>query len=205
MRRWAVLALTFWLLIALPLATTAAERDEDPPLPQRVELPDIGLAASFPAAWRVMTPMMPRASWFDRSVDDVTPVYAWTGVFATAGDGRWCGIDRFEDFPWSLAEHASFLERWHVSASLYGRDGGMEAIELPGGTAYRIDIDDALMGRSSRIYLLEYGTDRVLLTCSDVLGSAEDWLAIAMSLELGPRTASAPDTITAMLDARAAK
>ena len=30
--------------------------------PQRVELPDIGLAVSYPARWHVMTPMTPRES-----------------------------------------------------------------------------------------------------------------------------------------------
>ena len=152
-----------------------------------------------------MTPMMPRASWFERSADDTTPVYAWTGIFATAGDGRWCGIDRFEDFPWSLDEHAGFLERWHVSAHLYGRNGGYEVVELPGGRAYRIDVNDELKERSSKLYLLEHGTDRVLLTCTDVLDSGEDWLEIAQSIELGPRTAVAPDAIAAALDATTAE
>lgn len=185
--------------LVLPAATVAAADPE--PGPQRVELPEIGLAASFPAGWRVRTPMSPRESWFDVSNEDETPVFAWTGIFATAGDGRWCGIDRFEDFPWTFDEHAAFLESWHVSASLYGRSGGYEQVELPAGSAWRIEVHDELKQRSSTIYLLEQAEDHVLLTCADHLGSEEDWLEIAASIELGPRTARAPEVMAATLDA----
>ena len=188
----AALALT----MALALPTAAAERDL-----QRIEAPEIGLAAEFPADWNVRALMMPRESWFDVSAEDTTPVYAWAGFFAIGDEGRWCDLDRFEDFPWTLAEHATFLERWHVSGSLYGRNGGYEAIELQAGPAWRIDVNDERKGRSSRLYLLEHEDDHILLTCSDTLGSTEDWLTIAESIELGPRTASAPTTIAATLDA----
>jgi|GEM_PF-6816332 len=39
----------------------------------------------------------------------------------------------------------------------------------------------------------------VRLTCADVLGSDEDWLEIAESIELGPRTVIAPEAVTAAL------
>lgn len=119
-----VLAAAAAALVLGTLPVMAAARDE----PQRVDLPEIGLAATFPAGWRVMTPMSPRESWFDVSAQDDTPVYAWTGIFAIGDEGRWCGLDRFEDFPWTFDEHARFLEQWHVGASLYGRSGGYEAI-----------------------------------------------------------------------------
>ncbi len=184
-------------LAVLPQTGVAQVEDTGSTLDvQRVELAGIGISASFPAGWKVMTPMVRRASWFDRGIDDTTPVYAWAAVFATAGDGRWCDIDRFEDFPWSFAEHAAFLERWNVSGNLYGVSGGYEPVELPAGSAYRIDVDDELQGRSSVRYLFEYGSDRILLTCSDVLGSSEDWTSIAESIELGPRTLIALDAST---------
>ena len=183
------------MLGALP--AVAADRDE----PQRVDLPEIGLAATFPAGWRVMTPMSPRESWFDVSDTDKTPVYAWTGVFAIGDEGRWCGIDRFEDFPWTFDEHATFLEQWHVSASLYGRSGGYEAIALPAGRAWRIDVNDEIKERTSTLYLFEHEEDHVLLTCADVLYSEHDWLPIAQSIELGPRTVVAPEAIAAALAA----
>lgn len=186
-------------LLLLSWASVEAGDSEDPS--QRVELTEIGLAASFPGGWHVLTPMSPRESWFDVSADDKTPVYAWAGVFATGGDGRWCGLDRFEDFPWTFDEHATFLEQWHVSASLYGRDGGYETVELPAGPAWRIDVLDELKERSSTLYLLEYGNDHVLLTCADQLGTERDWLEIAETIELGPRTARAPEVISATLDA----
>ena len=189
-----VAALALAATAALPAA--AAERAL-----QRIEAPEIGLAAEFPVDWNVRALMMPRESWFDVSVEDTTPVYAWAGFFAIGDEGRWCDLDRFEDFPWTLAEHATFLERWHVSGSLYGRSGGYEAIELQAGPGWRIDVNDERKGRSSRLYLLEHEDDHILLTCSDTLGSTEDWLTIAESIELGPRTASAPTTIAATLDA----
>lgn len=176
----------------------AAAEDAD----QRVELTQIGVAASFPADWHVLTPMQPRESWYDVSAEDETPVYAWTAIFATGGDGRWCGIDRYEEFPWTLDEHAAFLERWHVSASLYGRSGGLEAIELPSGPAWRIDVSDERKERTSRLYLLAHEQDQVLLTCSDQLGSEEDWLEIAATIELGPRVLVAPEVIAATAAAR---
>lgn len=185
------------VVVVWPAAAPAAANDE---AAQRVELPEIGIAATFPAGWRVMTPMKPRASWFDVSADDATPVYAWAGTFATGGDGRWCGIDRFEDFPWTFAEHARWLEHWHVSGNLYGRNGGVELIELPDGPAYRVDVNDEIKERSSKLYLLEHEQDHVLLTCADVLGSEEDWLEIASSIELGPRIVVAPEAIAAELD-----
>ena len=167
---------------------------------QRVELPDIGLAAAFPDDWSVLTPMSPRESWFDVSPEDSTPVYAWTGIFATGGDGRWCGIDRFEHFPWPFEAHAAYLEHWHVSGHLYGVSGGYETVALPSGPAFRIDVNDELKERSLKLYLLQYGDDHVLLTCADELGSPEDWHTIAESIELGPRTADALETIDAALD-----
>lgn len=195
---------TMALAVALTATTTmtsgsiAADSAGDA---QHVELPEIGLAATFPAGWHVMTPMSPRESWFDVSAEDETPVYAWTGIFAIGDDGRWCGIDRFEDFPWTFDEHATFLEQWNVSASLYGRSGGFEAIELPAGPAWRIDVNDEIKGRTSTLYLLEFDRDHVLLTCADELYSTVDWLPIAESIELGPRTAIAPEAIAAALKA----
>ena len=188
-------ALAASVLGAVP--TVAEPADEV----QRVELPEIGLAATFPGDWKVMTPMSPRESWFDVSAEDETPVYAWAGIFAIGDAGRWCGIDRFEDFPWTFAEHATWLEQWHVSASLYGRSGGYEAIELPAGPAWRIDVNDEIKERTSTLYLLKHGADHVLLTCADELYAEEDWLFIAESIELGPRTAVAPEAIAARLDA----
>jgi len=189
------------VLAVMAMASTNVAAADDDAVSQRVELPEIGLAASFPPDWRVRTPMSPRESWFDVSADDETPVFAWAGIFATGGDGRWCGIDRFEDFPWTVDEHAAFLERWHVSASLYGRSGGQEPIELPAGPAWRIEVRDELKERSSTLYLLEHADDHVLLTCADDLGSEEDWLDIARSIELAPRTVRAPDVMAATLDA----
>jgi hypothetical protein len=168
---------------------------------QHVELPEIGLAATFPPGWRVMTPMSPRESWFDVSAEDQTPVYAWAGVFAIGEGGQCCGIERFEAFPWTLDQHAAFLEQWHVSASLYGRSGGYEAIELPAGRAWRIDVNDEIKKRTSTHFLLEHGRDHVLLTCADELYSEQDWLPIAQSIELGPRLAVAPEAIAAALEA----
>ena len=188
-------------LAALVLSPSTVAATDREPASQRVELPEIGLAASFPAEWRVRTPKNTREARVDVSSVDETPVFAWTGIFATAGDGRWSGIDRFEDFPWTFDEHAAFLESWHVSASLYGRSGGYEPVELPAGQAWRIEVHDELKERSSTLYLLEHADDHVLLTCADRLGSEEDWLQIAESIELGPRTARAPDVIAATLDA----
>jgi hypothetical protein len=195
MRRIIPAALVMLATLALPVGAHTADE------PQRVELPDIGLVAAFPADWNVLTPMTPRESWFDVSADDRTPVYVWTGIFATGGGGRWCGVDRFEDFPWSFDAHAAFLEHWHVSGHLYGVSGGYETVELPSGTAYRIDVDDELKQRSLKLYLLQYEDDRILITCADELGSEEDWQTIAESVELGPRTVDALETINAALAA----
>ena len=192
------LALGAALALAVMLAPAAVATEDEA---QRIEAPGIGLAAEFPASWNVRTLMTPRESWFDVSAEDSTPVYAWAGFFALGDEGRWCDLDRFEDFPWSLDEHATFLEHWHVSGNLYGRSGGYEAIELRAGPAWRIDVNDERKGRSSHLYLLEHEDDHILLTCSDTLGSPEDWLTIAQSIELGPRTASAPSAIAATLDA----
>jgi len=139
-------AMVLAVAVALPLAAqsawSASAADAiSPSEPQRVELPEIGLAASMPAGWHVLTPMQPRASWYDRGADDETPVYAWSGIFATGGEGRWCGSDRYEDFPWTLDEHATFLERGNVSGSLNGRSGGYDTVELNAGPAWRIDVD----------------------------------------------------------------
>lgn len=186
------------MALATVVGSTAAEPAAET---QHVELPELGLAATFPAGWHVMTPMSPRESWYDVSAEDETPIYAWAGVFAIGDDGRWCGIDRFEDFPWTLDEHAAFLERWHVSASLYGRSGGYEAIELPAGPAWRVDVNDEIKVRTSTHFLLEHGQDHVLLTCAAELYTEEDWLPIAQSLELGPRSVVALEVIAATLEA----
>jgi hypothetical protein len=187
--------LTLAAIAPSPAAVVASEEL------QLVELPEIGVTVSFPADWHVMTPMTPRASWFDVSADDATPVYRWAAVFALGDAGRWCDIDRYEDFPWTFEEHAAFLEHWRVSASLYGRSGGYARIVLPSGPAFRVDVNDELKGRNSTLYLFEHGRDHVQLTCSDTLGSEDDWLDIAESIELGPRTVAASEAIATALDA----
>ncbi len=129
-----VLLLAASALAALPVVATAATSGADTrPETQRVVVVELGISASFPADWTVFTPLVRRTSWFGRGADEGPPVYAWSTVFATAGDGRWCDIDRYEDFPWGFDEHATFLERWHVSGSLFGRSGGYAIVDLPAG------------------------------------------------------------------------
>lgn len=186
-------------LLALASPTAVAKEGLVDPALQRVDVAEIGVSASFPADWRVLAPKRARLSWYRQSPEDDTPVYAWTAVFAFSGV-RWCGIDRYEDFPWSLDEHTRFLEHWHVSGNLTGTSGGYEAVELPSGHGYRIDIDNELTGRSTKLYLLAQDHDQVLLTCTDVLGSTEDWREVAESIELAPRTANAIDSVPNRLE-----
>jgi len=154
---------------------------------QRVEVPEAGLAASFPVDWKVMTPMARRESEFGHRPEDDTPVYVWTTIFATAGDGSWCDIDLYEDFPMSLGEHVSLLEGWLYGSYLYGRTGGSTPLQLPAGDAWRIDMSDESERRSWTMYMVELGSDRYMLTCVQDLGSQQDWLSIADSITLRPR------------------
>lgn len=183
-----VLLLSSLLVLGLaqPLVAQSDPAGESPGY-QRIEVPEAGLAASFPAGWKVMTPMARRESEFGDRPEDGTPVYVWTTIFAMAGDGSWCDIDLFEDFPMSLAEHVTLLEGWLYGGYPFGRTGGSTPLQLPAGDAWRIDMSDESERRSWTMYMVESGSDRYMLTCADELGSREDWLSIAESIELQPR------------------
>lgn len=173
----------------LPAGSLAAGPSDvgQPPPYQRIDVPEAGLSAAFPADWHVLTPMARRESEFGRRPEDDAPVYVWTTVFATDGESRWCDIDLIEDFPMSLADHAEMLAGWSYGSYLFGRTGSAGSLLLPAGAAHRIDVQDELDQRAWTMVLLEQGTDRYLLTCTHDLGSGEDWQPIAESIVLQPR------------------
>ena len=148
---------------------------------QRVEVPEAGIAVSFPADWDVEVEM--ERGEFSLDDPDAPPVEYWTIVTATVGESTWCDITEYAYQPGPLSQNADDL----VLSSTDSDEDVVAApavpVQLPVGEAYRVDAHDATSRRDTTTFLFDGGTSRYFLTCmSDDLG-AHDLLGIAQSVE----------------------
>ena len=191
-------------LSATPVLASDAETTEqmtDEATPQRVEVPEVGLAYEFPADWSVRTPLGQRVSEIQRP--DGRPVYVTTAIMARATDGSWCDTDVYLDMPAPLEEHAAayaiYLQQIH------GDDIPVfvSEIELPAGAAFYLEVADPARERTWAKYLFdgpvgETGSvDRFLMTCVAPIDAEPFWQPIAESAEVSlpvePEASAAPE------------
>jgi hypothetical protein len=153
---------------------------------QRVEVPEAGIAMSFPADWTIRIPMSGRVSDVPANPDATEPACETTLIWALGDDGRWCDVDMYEGTGLTLEEHAAWLQAKLQAVFKVDRFLATTSVELPFGTAIRIDMDDAVRDRTWRMYLFERGAEHYLLSCADQLHSEDDWMSVAETIELLP-------------------
>ena len=169
MRRTIGLLVATCLLVigATPIVVGQSETPSSDPGLQRVEVPAAGFSASFPASWDISIPMARRDAELPVATGATEPASETTLLWARAADGRWCDVDLYEGTALSMAGHAAWLQQ--RLASIFEIDRIVESmpVVLPAGDAWRIDMDDAVRGRSWVMYLLGSDTQQYLLSCAD--------------------------------------
>ena len=106
--------------------------------PQRQEIPEAGIAVTFPGDWSVVVQMIREETILPPELSDADPVDLWVVVDAAASDGRACSILRYGEHPLGLDDHAAWFE-----SSLAEEPDVTSVVSapvtLPLGDAIRID------------------------------------------------------------------
>jgi hypothetical protein len=158
---------------------------------QRVEVGEAGVAAAFPSTWDARVEMRERGDWglYDEGFAQ-EPVVFWNVIYASAGGRPWCDLVWYPSHPLPMAAH---VERYEALMRPTGvgveRSIEVEPLSLPAGTAYRFVIYNGPTDDYTTTYLLGGDDQRYLLQCVDDERAADDWLAVAESLELLEPTA----------------
>ena len=158
---------------------------------QRVEVPEAGVAVSFPGEWDAYVEMREREDFglYDEGLAEA-PVPSWEVIYASAGGRPWCDLEWYPDFPLTMAEHAQRFEALMTPTSAdVIRPVETDSVSLPAGEAYRFDIYNEPTNDYTTVYLLGNDGSRYLLQCVGDVRPDDDWLAVASSLELLDPTA----------------
>ena len=153
---------------------------------QRVEVPEAGVAVSFPGAWDAYVEMREREDWglYDEGLVEA-PVTFWEVIYASADGRPWCDLVWYPAFPLTMAEHAQRFEALMTPTSTdLVRPIETDPVSLPAGEAHRFVIYNEPTSDYTTTYLLGLGDSRYLLQCVGDVRPDDDWLAVASSLEL---------------------
>ncbi len=149
---------------------------------RRIELPDAGVAVSFPSDfWTDLEPV-PYQMGLPPDATETTPVT--TLVVAWEDDGVDCGFEAFESNPLTLEEHAAWIEQFGREQPDFEGTVDHASVPLPIGDAVRVDGDHQGHGVWTTIYLVDHGETRYQLYCRDDQRAADDYLSIAETIEL---------------------
>ncbi len=186
MRRLAAGFLATCLLVASAGATTAQEPSPSPePAGQRVEVPEAGIAVTFPAGWRVETE------------SQGLPIFERVLTARQVGGPGRCLVEtfRFEGVrPVEIADTLGTI--WG-----YRKSQNAPVIELPGGEAARLYAPEALKGQagSSDTYVFDTDDGYAWLSCSTTGPyPGHLWYSIAESIEFSPTEEEMPDEAVAL-------
>ena len=191
------------------VATAQDETDAaDPATFERVEVPEAGIAISFPSHWSIKMKMERELSDLPPEVPAGGPARLWDVLIATSGwDFTSCFVMWFEDMPMSLEEHAGAIAERTDDDSDWATE--VAHIRLAAGDAIQVDqrvSDEAVFVNG---YLLESGSDHYYLQCVDMAPFEDSYRFIAESIELmgaepsdepGPDVASAIAAVDAVAD-----
>lgn len=153
---------------------------------QRVEVAEAGVAVAFPPAWDAWVEMREREDWglYDEGLAQ-EPVVFWNVIYASVDGRPWCDLAWYPSHPLSMADHVERYEASMTPTSVdVERSIELEQVSLPTGAAYRFVIYNEPTDDYTTTYLLGGDTARYLLQCVDDARAADDWLAVAESLEL---------------------
>jgi hypothetical protein len=191
MRHTATAFLALCLLsVGLPESTAAQSPEASPgaaaarPIPsgppsQRIVVPGVGLAVSFPHDWAVDVRTVPFSGDSVLPAPDVEASILVNAYVPGSLDGCRVSLWRSADMaPDELAE-------WQ--AGLAGPPVPVTPASLPAGDGYRIDLSTEMAGEpDSAAYVLGLRDDILQLTCLSRDPPEDRWLSIAASLEVVP-------------------
>ncbi len=151
---------------------------------QRVEVPEAGIAVSFPADWDVEVKMEPQEVALPPGYEDAPPATEWSVVYAPMPEAAgWCSLVMFTDMPMPFEEWADGLIP-SSDAKAEGRPVSVDTVQLPIGEAIRIH-DEYVENEYifSTLYLFETGGSYYWLGCAQGTPAEDYWLSIAETLE----------------------
>ena len=176
MRRLTIALLATFLLSigAGPAVAQSPAPSLDPePVPQRVEVPEAGIAVTFPDDWAVEVRPLVR-------VEATVP----TVLSAEAPGGDTCEV-ALPDDPTRSSLH-DWAESFLSTFRDFGSAATSTALRLPAGDAIRIDLELPDTGSSSVVYLLTDGTNFYGLMCRAPDAPEDRWLSVAETIEFLP-------------------
>lgn len=191
MRRIATACLVAGLLPTAGMPVAAQDEDlrmgDDPAYFERIEVPEAGVAVSFPADWAVTVEM----EYGQREPGDPYSGY-WSVVRGSddASDSS-CSLD-WELYPGpSMLEVAGYGEELLESGDLDDESLDLpsydvSALELPAGAAVRMLADEPFSGDHFATYEIDHGGTRYVLLCFAETPPPDEWLDIAETIELLP-------------------
>ena len=175
------------LAAAVLLATTAGgalTQDEDlrmgddPAYFERVEVPEVGLAMAFPSEWLIEIEM----DYAEIEEGDPETGY-WTAIYAHDDGVTWCDLTMY------VSQMSDLDGLVPYTAERFAESGSddvavqWQAVSLPLGEAYRIDVQDPGRGEYSSFYLFDADSARYYLSCMSDERDARDWMDIAETIE----------------------
>ncbi len=174
-------------LVAITRPVTA--QDETPtaskPIETRTEVPEAGVAVSFPADWSVDIEMRQREDWgLSERYDDAAPLTFWKVLYASADGRPWCDVAWYPQHPMTLAVHAAEYEALMTPTSAdVERSIEVTPVSLPAGSAFRFVIYNEPTDDYGTSYLLGSDGGRYFLPCMSDQSADDDWLSVAASIE----------------------
>ena len=184
MRDQIVACLVACLLVAS--AGMAVTAQDETPDAQRVELPDAGIAITFPAGWDVEARSEPGEyqlplEFADQSTLEIATVPYWKVLWASdPGSGmNFCSVDMYEEMPMSPARHAEQTVR---RLSEVDPESVATPVRLSAGDAVRVDTEWGGAVRAN--YYLDVDGQRFSLHCTAGTRPQDDWLSIAETIEI---------------------
>ena len=186
MRRASLSSLVVSALVLSAVGVAAAQDEELrmgdwPAYFERVEVPEAGIAVSFPPDWEVDIEME-----YDLIDPDDPGSGYWSVLFASDGAGSWCGLARYLRKVGPVAGFAEFMADEVSSGSGAQTSVEVTPLELTVGEAYRVDEHDPAVGEYDSTYLFDSDAARYVLTCTAEEREPRDWLDIAEALEWLP-------------------
>jgi len=152
----------------------------------RVEVPEAGIALSFPSDLDVEVLMEREDVELPPELAGSEPAYVWTTVVGLDEDGYGCIVSMYEANPLSIEEHVDWIARGFADEPEFGGTVESAPVVLPAGDATRIDLDGTASGFFGTGYLFELDGVRYQLKCAAEARTQDDWLAIAETIESIP-------------------
>ncbi len=152
----------------------------------RVEVPEAGIALSFPGDLETEVLMEREESELPPGLAGSEPAYVWTTVVGLDEDGYGCIVSMYEANPLSIEEHVDWIRQGLAEDPEFGGTVESVSVGLPAGDATRIDIDAMTSGFFGTGYLLELEGVRYQLKCVAEMRTQDDWLAVAETIESIP-------------------